>query len=116
MIPYFGASVYDNPAVFVRSSPITFIKDAKTPTLILEGERDTECPAPQSYEFWHALRTLGVKTQLVIYQGEGHRIGQNGDATLPGVRARGSTNIFIKPSSGKRQCKQSAETYETPLT
>jgi dipeptidyl aminopeptidase/acylaminoacyl peptidase len=36
------------------------------------GERDAECPAPQSYEFWHALRTLGVPTQLVIYPGEGH--------------------------------------------
>jgi dipeptidyl aminopeptidase/acylaminoacyl peptidase len=38
------------------------------------GERDTECSAPQSYEFWHALRTLGVKTQFVIYPGEGHLI------------------------------------------
>ena len=31
-----------------------------------------EVPAPQSYEFWHALKTLGVKTRLVIYPGEGH--------------------------------------------
>ena len=33
-----------------------------------------ECPAPQSLEFWHALETLGVPTQLVIYPGEGHRL------------------------------------------
>jgi dipeptidyl aminopeptidase/acylaminoacyl peptidase len=44
----------------------------KTPTLVIVGERDAECPAPQSYEFWHALKTLGVPTQLVIYSGEGH--------------------------------------------
>jgi dipeptidyl aminopeptidase/acylaminoacyl peptidase len=76
MIPYFGASVYDDPAVYARSSPITFIKNAKTPTLILVGERDGEVPEPQSREFWHALKTLGVETQLVVYEGEGHAIRQ----------------------------------------
>ena len=72
MIPYFGASVYDDPAVYAKSSAIDFIKRVKTPTLIVVGERDGECPAPQSFEFWHALKTLGVKTQMVVYAGEGH--------------------------------------------
>jgi dipeptidyl aminopeptidase/acylaminoacyl peptidase len=72
MIPFFGASVYDDPAVYEKSSPIHFIKNVKTPTLVIVGERDAECPASQSYEFWHALKTLGVPTQLVIYPGEGH--------------------------------------------
>ncbi len=72
MIPFFGASVYDDPAVYQKSSPIQFIKNVKTPTLVVVGEHDAECPAPQSYEFWHALRTLGVPTQLVVYAGEGH--------------------------------------------
>ncbi len=31
-----------------------------------------ECPAPQSLEYWHALRAMGTKTQLFIYAGEGH--------------------------------------------
>jgi dipeptidyl aminopeptidase/acylaminoacyl peptidase len=72
MIPYFGASVYDDPAVYAKSSPINFIKNAKTPTLVMVGDRDAECPPPQSYEFWHALKTFGVKTELVLYPGEGH--------------------------------------------
>ena len=72
MIPFFGASVYDDPAVYEKSSPIHFIKNAKTPTLVIVGERDAECPAAQSYEFWHALKTVGVPTQLIIYPGEGH--------------------------------------------
>jgi dipeptidyl aminopeptidase/acylaminoacyl peptidase len=72
MIPFFGASVYDDPAVYAKSSPITYIKQVKTPTLVLVGERDGECPAPQSFEFWHALKTLRVPTQLVVYPGEGH--------------------------------------------
>jgi dipeptidyl aminopeptidase/acylaminoacyl peptidase len=76
MIPYFGASVYDDPAVYAKSSPITFIKQTKTPTLILVGERDGEVPAPQSFEFWHALKTLGVPTKLVVYPDEGHRIAK----------------------------------------
>lgn len=76
MIPFFGASVYDDPAVYAKSSPMTFIKNVKTPTLVLVGERDGECPMPQSREFWHALKTLAVPTQLVIYPNEGHFIAQ----------------------------------------
>ena len=72
MLPYFGATVYADPAVYARSSPIQFITRVKTPTLVLVGERDAECPAPQSYEFWHALRTLRVPTELVVYADEGH--------------------------------------------
>jgi dipeptidyl aminopeptidase/acylaminoacyl peptidase len=77
MIPFFGATIYDDPQVYARSAPITFIKNVKTPTLILVGDRDGECPAPQSFEFWHALRTLGVETQLVVYPDEGHAIWQS---------------------------------------
>src|SRR5438094_8308465 len=70
MIPFFVSSVDVDPAVYRKSSPIENIKKAKTPTLVIVGERDAECPAPQSYEFWHALRTLGVPTQLVVHPGE----------------------------------------------
>jgi dipeptidyl aminopeptidase/acylaminoacyl peptidase len=72
MIPYFGASVYDDPAIYAKSSAINFIKQAHTPTLVVVGDRDGECPAPQSYEFWHALRDEHVPTQLVVYPNEGH--------------------------------------------
>jgi dipeptidyl aminopeptidase/acylaminoacyl peptidase len=72
MIPFFGASVYDDPQVYAKSSPITFIKKARTPTLVLVGDSDGECPTPQSYEFWHALKMLGAKTELVVYEHEGH--------------------------------------------
>jgi dipeptidyl aminopeptidase/acylaminoacyl peptidase len=73
MVPFFGATVYDDPAVYAKSSAIEYIKNVKTPTLVVVGDRDGECPAPQSFEFWHALRAQGVKTQLVIYPNEGHR-------------------------------------------
>jgi dipeptidyl aminopeptidase/acylaminoacyl peptidase len=72
MIPFFGASVYQDPAVYARSSPITFMEQSKTPVLILQGERDEEVPAPQAFEFWHAMETLGVPTKLIVYADEGH--------------------------------------------
>jgi len=72
MTPYFGASVYDDPAVYAKSSAINYIKQVKTPTLVVVGDRDGECPAPQSFEFWHALRDEHVPTQLVVYPNEGH--------------------------------------------
>ena len=76
MLPFFGASVYDKPEAYSRSSPITFIKKAKTPTLVLHGDRDSEVPTPQGYEFWHALKALNVPTELVIYPEEGHAIAK----------------------------------------
>ncbi len=59
MIPYFGNNVYDDATVYARSSPINYIKQVKTPTLMVAGDRDAEVPVTQSYEYWHALRDLG---------------------------------------------------------
>ncbi|HEU4373554.1 MAG TPA: S9 family peptidase, partial [Telluria sp.] len=74
MVPFFGASAYDDPAIYRAASPIESIKSAKTPTLIYVGERDVECPPAQSTEFWHGLKAMGTPTSLVIYDGEGHAI------------------------------------------
>jgi dipeptidyl aminopeptidase/acylaminoacyl peptidase len=72
MIPFFGKSVYEDPAVYAKSSPITFIEHSHTPVLILQGERDEEVPAPQAFEFYHAMQTLHVPSELVVYADEGH--------------------------------------------
>ena len=72
MVPFFGDTVYNDPAVYAKSSAIEYIKNSKTPMLIIVGDRDGECPAPQSFEMWHALRAIGVKTELVVYPNEGH--------------------------------------------
>jgi len=101
LIPYFGASVYDDPAVYARSSPITFIKNVRTPTLILVGERDGECPAPQSREFWHALRDLGVETQYVVYAGEGHAILQGEHQRDVMNRMKAWFDRYLKNEPGK---------------
>ena len=74
MVPFFGDTAYNDPAIYDKLSPIRTIKDAKTPTFIYVGERDVETPAAQSLEFWHGLKAMGVETSLVIYQDEGHGI------------------------------------------
>ena len=74
MIPYFGASLYDDSSPYWAASAIRMIKNAHTPTFIFAGERDIEVPPTQSIEYWHALRALNVPVSLVIYAGEGHGI------------------------------------------
>ena len=122
MLPFFGASVYDEPEVYSRSSPITFIKKVKTPTLVLHGDRDSEVPTPQGYEFWHALKALNVPTELVIYPEEGHAISKPAHQrdieerlagvvrSIPLVRLRSSDSaIFaaklLNPYRDSRRCR-----------
>ena len=72
MIPYFGKSAYDDPAVYAQSSAINYMHKVKTPTFAWVGEHDIECPAPQTQEFWHAMKAMNVPTAVMIYPGEGH--------------------------------------------
>ncbi len=96
MPPFFGANVYDDPAVYAKSSPITFIKNVKTPTLVVVGDSDGECPPPQSYEFWHALKTMGVPTQFVIYPHEGHEFADPAHSRDVIERAVGWFNQYLQ--------------------
>ena len=98
MPPFFGTTVYDDPAVYAKSSPITFIKNVKTPTLVVVGDSDGECPPPQSYEFWHALKTLGVPTQFVIYPHEGHEFADPAHSRDVIERAVGWFNQYLQTS------------------
>ena len=75
-----------------RSSPITFIKNVKTPTLILVGDRDGECPAPQSFEFWHALRTSAWKPNLSFTRTKGTDLAAGTPAGRSRAHGNGSTD------------------------
>ena len=96
MIPYFGNNVYDDPSVYARSSPINYIRQVKTPTLMVAGDRDAEVPVTQSYEYWHALRDLGVPTELVIYPGEGHLFYKLSDQRDVARRITGWFDRYLK--------------------
>jgi dipeptidyl aminopeptidase/acylaminoacyl peptidase len=72
----FGGSVYDNAAPYLKASPVMHMRGVKTPVLVTVGERDLECPMPQSQEFYTALKALNVPVSFVVYPGEGHHLNK----------------------------------------
>ncbi len=97
MRSYFDASPYEDPSAYARSSAMTYIKQAKTPTLVLVGERDGEAPPPQSFQFWHALKELHVPTQLMVYPDEGHSFFKSEDRIDVSARTIEWFNKYLKP-------------------
>jgi len=67
--------LYERRIVYDAHSPITFIRQARTPTLVLHGEGDRGVPVTQGYEFYNGLKAMNVETEMVVYQNEGHGIG-----------------------------------------
>lgn len=64
---YFGGPPWEHRQTYRKSSPIEFVHQAKTPTLILHGEQDDRVPVTQAYEFHRALKRLGVETKMIVY-------------------------------------------------
>jgi len=73
-IQYLGADPAADPAIYAKTSPMTYIKQAVTPTLIQHGELDRRVPIPNAYELRQGLEDRGVKVELVVYKGFGHGV------------------------------------------
>lgn len=73
-IQYLGDDPADDPAIYAKTSPMTYIKKAKTPTLIQHGEFDKRVPIPNAYELRQGLEDRGVPVELIVYKGFGHGI------------------------------------------
>lgn len=73
---YLQSSPWDDPAVYAKTSPITTIKQAKTPTLIQQGDNDKRVPVPDSFELYRGLQDQGVPSRLILYKGFGHGINK----------------------------------------
>lgn len=73
-IQYLGADPAADPEIYAKTSPMTYIKQARTPTLIQHGELDRRVPIPNGYELRQGLEDRGVKTEMVVYKGFGHGI------------------------------------------
>ena len=69
---WFFGTPWESPEKFLSSSPFIHFKDAKTPTLILQGDADTIDPLGQSQELYRGLKRYGVETELVVYPREPH--------------------------------------------
>jgi dipeptidyl aminopeptidase/acylaminoacyl peptidase len=68
---FFGVP-WEKPEGFLNSSPFVHLKNAKTPTLVLQGDADTVDPLGQSQELYRGLKRYGVETELVVYPREPH--------------------------------------------
>jgi dipeptidyl aminopeptidase/acylaminoacyl peptidase len=71
---YLHATPWDDPEIYWKSSPISNIAKARTPTLIQHGENDRRVPIPNAYELRQALEDRGVPVKMVVYKGFGHGI------------------------------------------
>jgi dipeptidyl aminopeptidase/acylaminoacyl peptidase len=82
-IPYFirmylGDTPWNDPEIYSKTSPMTYIKSACTPTLIQHGEKDARVPTPNAYELYQGLRDMGVDTELILFKGMAYSSDQPG--------------------------------------
>ena len=73
-INYLGADPAADPAIYAKTSPMTTINKAATPTLIQHGELDRRVPIANAYELRQGLTDRGVPVEMVVYKGYGHGI------------------------------------------
>ncbi len=68
----FGTQMHRDATPLWERSALRYAAQITTPTLIVHGEKDVRVPVGQAYEFYSALRHMGVPTELVVYPREGH--------------------------------------------
>lgn len=76
---YLGDNPWEDPEIYAKTSPMAYIKNACTPTLIQHGDKDARVPVPNAFELYRGLQDMGVESELVIYKGMGH------SPTKPGI-------------------------------
>ena len=69
---YFGGEPWDNFEAYRKHSPITYVKNVVTPTLMLHGEADDRVPVGQGYEYYNALKRQGGIAKMVVYPRQPH--------------------------------------------
>src|SRR5579872_652040 len=73
---YLKATPWEDAEIYRKTSPITYVNRARTPTLIQHGDQDKRVPPPNSFELYQALRDRGVPAKLILYKGFGHPINK----------------------------------------
>ena len=73
-INYLGNNPVDDPQIYQKTSPVSYIKNARTPTLIQHGELDRRVPIANAYQLRQALEDKGVKVEMIVYKSFGHGI------------------------------------------
>ena len=66
---YLKGTPWDDPEIYAKTSPMTYIKGARTPTLIQHGATDQRVPLPDAYELYRGLQDMHVPSKLIVYRG-----------------------------------------------
>ncbi|WP_431229255.1 S9 family peptidase [Paenarthrobacter nicotinovorans] len=62
----------------LAQSPMAFIADVETPTLVVHSENDLRCPIEQGQRYYAQLKAQGVETALLVFPGEDHELSRSG--------------------------------------
>ena len=73
---YHDSNPWDEPEIFSKTAPISYIKNALTPTLIQHGDQDAVSVVANSFELYRALKDNNVPVRFVLYKGFGHSINK----------------------------------------
>jgi dipeptidyl aminopeptidase/acylaminoacyl peptidase len=73
---YLMQTPWADPTIYLKTSPMTNINKASTPTLIQHGEFDKRVPIPNAYELYRGLQDRGIPSKLIVYKGFGHGISK----------------------------------------
>lgn len=84
-VQYFGETPIDDPDVYEKTSPMSYIHNAKTPVLIQHGENDARVPIANAYELRQGLTDVGVENHMIVYKGMPH--GPRKPKTLRAVQS-----------------------------
>jgi dipeptidyl aminopeptidase/acylaminoacyl peptidase len=73
---YLKATPWDDPKIYADTSPMTYIKQARTPTLIQHGDLDARVPIPNAFQLYQGLRDQNVPVRLSVFKGFGHGLNK----------------------------------------
>lgn len=75
---FFPGEYHGSPEAMREQSPMTHVGDVTTPTLVIHSEADWRCPVEQGQRWFTALRSRGVRSDLLLFPGEGHELSRSG--------------------------------------
>ncbi len=105
---------YDDFDAYWRQSPIQYIRNAKTPTMIHVVEGDPRVPSPQSVELHMGLKRVGVPTELFMYPGASHGIPDARNRLVKSTAEMAWMDYYVLGSGKKFSWRDVLSTLEDP--
>jgi dipeptidyl aminopeptidase/acylaminoacyl peptidase len=105
---------YDDFESYWKQSPLRYIRNAKTPTMIHVVEGDPRVPSPQSIELHMALKKIGVPTELFIYPGSTHGIPDARNQFVKSVSEMAWMDYYVRGKGKKFSWRDVLQSLEEP--